>query len=781
MIAEVSILTLLGAANMTSTLKAAPVGTPIFPRPQEIRWVAGKHFEFRSNSVVYDATGGKVSKHLAAMLKRAAGIQLKETADRARVWNPGVVAFVPSIPGSGLKAEGYSLSVTEDAITVKFADDAGAFYAIQTLRQLLPKEIESEKSVKGVHWTVPQVEIRDWPRFSWRGMHLDVSRHFFPPAFIKRYIDFIAMHKMNRFHWHLTDDGGWRMEVKKFPKLTDIGAWRVDTGGQWPGGNWNYSELRFPGPTVGQKLYGGFYSQVEIKDIVAYAADRHVVVVPEIEMPGHELAATVAYPEFACDNVPPSQFPGFNPTDNFCPGKDETLRFLEDVLDETMALFPSKWIHVGADEVWKGFWQKCPKCQSRIKVEGLSGPEAAAKGFRGDHTPEENLQSWFVRHMEDYLWQRGRRLIGWDEILEGGLAPGATVMSWRGIEGGIAAAKSGHEAVMSPTSHCYFDYGYQQTSTKHVYGWEPVPAELSEAEARFILGGQANVWTEWIPNEDRVEYMIFPRMLSTAEVLWLEKDKKDWDDFNRRLAPYYARLDLMGADFNMPQPEIDYGAVLFDDSAVVAAKQVNGVPFALRYTTDGSAPTTTSPEYKGPITVKESCVVTFAYVNGQGKPGDMARTECRKFTPPKDLGVLIPGLKAEAFDGDFSVVPDFSNLKPAWSGYTDEVSDAVSGKAHEYALRFSGYFDAPRDGVYTFNLSSDDGSILRLAGAMVVNNDGLHGAAEKSASIRLRKGLYPIEIGYFEQRGAKSLKALVEGPGLAKQDLAAPLVVCKRD
>lgn len=770
-------LLLFGVSMSPNPAPNTPIpGLPsLFPMPQDLQMLGGAPFFLDKNTRIYDSTSSHASAFLKTMAKNAGGFDLRETTDRSAVGKPGTIAFVPAMPEDGVRSEGYKLKIQNGSATVKFADEAGAFYAVQTLRQLLPNSVEGAKGEgRGAKLTLPNLTITDYPRFGWRGMHLDVSRHFFPPAFIKRYIDFLALHKMNRFHWHLVDDGGWRMEVKKYPKLTEVGAWRTDTGEVWPGGAWNMGGLEFPGKDSGKKLYGGFYTQDEIREIVNYASDRHVEVIPEIEMPGHNLPAMIAYPDLGC-NLQGADT-GMPKTNVFCAGKDSTLQFLEDVLKETMDLFPSKWIHVGADEVWKGFWQKCPDCQARIENTGLTGDRATANGYRADHSAEENLQSWFVRYFENFLWRSGRTLIGWDEILEGGLAPGATVMSWRGIDGGIAAAKSGHEAVMSPTSHCYFDYGYEGTSTKHVYGWEPVPEALNADESKFILGGQANVWTEWIASEARVEYMIFPRMLATAEVLWLDPKKKDWESFSKRLGPYFGRLDALQCTYQMPAPEVQYGAVIFSDTAEVPAKEVPGIPFSLRYTTDGTNPDGKSAEYKGPIQIRSDAVVSFAYVNTQGKPGDVARVSCKKFVPSSDKSGLAQGLSVVGVKGDFSKVPDFAQQAIASSGFASVISNAALGFDHEYALRFTGFFEATADGLYTFALSSDDGSTFKLAGAMVVDNDGLHGMGEKSASIQLKKGLYPIEVGYFEQRGGKGLKLIVEGPGLVKREVPENLL-----
>ncbi len=357
-------------------------------------------------------------------------------------------------------------------------------------------------------------------------MHLDVCRHFIPVEYVKRYIDLMAMHKMNIFHWHLTDDQGWRIEIKKYPKLTEVAAWRLQDG----------------------KRYGGFYTQDEIRDVVAYAADRFVTVVPEIEMPGHSLAALAAYPEYSCTGGPfevGTTWGIFE--DVYCPGNDATFTFLEDILTETLALFPSEFIHVGGDECPKVRWKACPKCQARIKAEGLKD--------------EDELQSWFITRMSRFLESKGRRLVGWDEILEGGLAPGATVMSWRGTKGGIAAAKANHDAVMTPSSHCYLNFWNTEkkddpghttgrvTTLEKVYSYEPTPAELSPEEAKHILGVQANVWTEYITDGPTVDRMAYPRACALAEVAWTPADQKDWEDFSRRLETHLQRLNALDVNY----------------------------------------------------------------------------------------------------------------------------------------------------------------------------------------------------------------------------------------
>ena len=438
--------------------------------------------------------------------------------------------------------EGYRLNVTSDAVTVEAKTPAGLFYGLQTLTQLLFGDHTSG-------WSVPVVQIVDAPRFAYRGMHLDVGRHFFPVAFVKKYIDLLAMYKMNKFHWHLTEDQGWRIEIKKYPKLTEIGAYRQETV---MGKNFE----RFDRPYVGDgKPHGGFYTQDEVREVVAYARARYIDVIPEIEMPGHATAALAAYPEFACTDGPfdvPTTWGIFE--DVFCP-KEETFQFLEDVLTEVIALFPSQYIHIGGDEVPKVRWQESEVAQEVISREGLAD--------------EDELQSYFIKRIESFLQAQGRRLIGWDEILEGGLAPDATVMSWRGMEGGIEAAREGHDVIMTPTSHCYFDY-YQAdpeqeplairglTPLEKVYSFEPVPEMLSAEDAEHILGAQGNVWTEYMATTDYVEYMVFPRMLALSEVVWSPPDLRNWEGFVQRLPDHLRHLDALGVNYR--QPEVVGGA-----------------------------------------------------------------------------------------------------------------------------------------------------------------------------------------------------------------------------
>ena len=471
---------------------------------------------------------------LKNLVMQSSGILLKEESSSV---HSGKISFVLDAKMAGPEGH-YKLNISPDKVEIISASALGLFYGVQTFRQLLPPQIESRQIVNNIEWKAPCVQIDDEPRFRYRGLHLDVARHFFPVSFIKKYIDLIALHKMNTFHWHLTEDQGWRIEIKKYPLLTRVGAQRDET----LIGHGHYKPYRFDG-----KPYGGYYTQEEVKEVVKYARSRFVSVIPEIEMPGHSLAALAAYPELGCTGGPykvATRWGIFK--DVYCAGNEKVFEFMENVLSEVVELFPGKYIHIGGDECPKDQWKLCPKCQARIKAEGLKD--------------EHELQSYFIKRIEKFLLTKGRNIIGWDEILEGGLAPKATVMSWRGIKGGIEAAKQKHEVIMSPVSHCYLNF-YQSdpkgemlaiggfTTLKKSYSFEPVPQELSTDEQKYIVGVQGNVWTEYIIIPEHVEYMAFPRACALAEVGWTAKEKKDWDSFQLRLDKHKLRLAELFVNF----------------------------------------------------------------------------------------------------------------------------------------------------------------------------------------------------------------------------------------
>lgn len=511
----------------------------IIPKPEAMIPRKG-HFEITGNTkILYFPDNEElagVANFFARLLKTSSGMSLQVEAAFSGEPSNGNILFVQK--NNHLGDEGYFLTVKPELIVLSAASSDGIFYGVQTMRQLLPPELESDHFVDQIAWTIPSVEIEDMPRFSYRGLHLDVGRHFFPPEFIKEYLDLMALYKYNTFHWHLTEDQGWRIEIKKYPKLTEVGAYRKET----LVGHYTRNNQKFDG-----KKYGGYYTQDEVRDIVAYAKKLHITVIPEIELPGHSLAALASYPELGCTGGPYEVATGWGVfKDVYCAGNDETFNFLEDVLTEVMDLFPSKYIHIGGDECPKERWKECEKCQARIKREGLKD--------------EHELQSYFIKRIEKFLNQHGREIIGWDEILEGGLAPGATVMSWRGVKGGIQAAKMKHNVIMTPGTYCYFDH-YQGPKEKEplaiggflplekVYSYDPVPAELEKEETKYILGTQGNVWTEYMATTDKVEYMVYPRACALAEVAWGPKERMNYDDFLKRLEPNLERLKVMAVNY----------------------------------------------------------------------------------------------------------------------------------------------------------------------------------------------------------------------------------------
>ena len=580
----------------------------IIPQPQSVVAQDGTFTITDDTQVSLDNMSEEMVRVIGFLnerLRQAAGFELEIVSEPTK---DKCIAFVKSEGAP----ESYVINAKPDSFVVDYADGAGAFYAVQTLLQLLPVEIFSQERQKGIEWTIPCCSINDAPRFKYRGMHLDVCLHYFDFEFLKRYIDIMAAHKVNRFHWHLTEDQGWRLEIKKYPLLTEKGQWRKETVvGSLKSGVYD----GIP--------HGGYYTQEQVKELVKYAADRYVTIIPEIELPGHALAAIACYPELSCgleDHYETATKWGvFKQV--YCP-KESTFAFLEDVFDEVFELFPSELIHIGGDECPKASWKVCPDCQALIKKLGLKD--------------EFELQSYFVTRMEKYINSKGRQIIGWDEILQGGLAPNAKVMSWLGEEGGIKAAQQHHEVVMSPHQKYYLDYWqadpYSEplamsgpTTLRTMYEYEPVPEVLTQEESKYIIGVEGCVWTEYMPTPERVEYMAWPRMCAIAETGWTQ-DSKDWDGFTRRLEKHFGRLDGMGvgycdAFFN---PMI----VFHKDTPhnMVVTMTVDAPDAEIHYTLDGSVPTIDSPKYEIPFSINRSQTVS-AIAFRDGKPVGDIRTK----------------------------------------------------------------------------------------------------------------------------------------------------------
>ncbi len=520
---------------------AGPAAPAIIPQPQHLELRAGAFTLTPATRVDADPGSRATARFLTSRLATATGYPLTPATKYFGSGSvPGAIFLTTRHANTNLGPEGYELTVAPDSVVIRAPAQAGLFYGVQTLLQLLPPAIFSPGPVTNVAWQIPAVQIQDWPRFVWRGFMLDVSRHFFTKAEVETLLDALALHKLNTFHWHLTDDHGWRIEIKACPKLTSVGAWRSGVGFGYAS-----NSTTAYGP---DGRYGGFYTQDDIREVVKYAAARHITIVPEIEMPGHSLAALTAYPEYSCTGGPfePAMTGGvFNGI--YDPAKEATFQFLTEVLAEVAGLFPGPYIHVGGDEVPKDTWKNSPDCQALMRREGLKN--------------EEELQSWFVRRIEKIVNAHGHRLIGWSEILQGGLAQNATVMDW--IGGAKEAAEAGHDVVMTPTSNCYFDF-YQSSNRvaepraaawgkpltlARMYAYEPLPTNVPPALQSHILGTQGNLWTEQIPNFKHVEYMTFPRASALAEVTWSAPEARDFTDFSRRLRIQYQRFDELGINY----------------------------------------------------------------------------------------------------------------------------------------------------------------------------------------------------------------------------------------
>lgn len=543
---RIGLLLCLAATGFTSIAQTVN----IIPRPVELRQpkIAASFTISPSTVLVLEGTNLENSVNfLNGYLKNVYGFTLKTSK---KAGSPNSIALNyermdNAVPGA------YKMTVNNKGVYIAGDNEQGVFYGIQTLIQLLPTEKPADSKLK-----IAYVSIKDYPRFGYRGMMLDVGRHFFPVEVVKQFIDNLALHKMNYFHWHLTEDQGWRIEIKKYPKLTEVGGFRNGT-----------IVGHFPGTSNDNLNYGGFYTQDQIKEVVKYAAERYITVIPEIELPGHSSAAIAAYPQLSCFPDTPTVVPKgmMSETskqqiaggrvkivqeswgvfrDVYCPS-EYTFKFLQDVIDELVPLFPAKYIHIGGDECPKEAWKESAFCQGLMKEKGLK--------------TEHELQSYFIGRIEKYINSKGKQIIGWDEILEGGLAPNATVMSWRGEKGGIEAAKQNHDVVMTPTTYVYFDYSQTKKEDslviggflplEKVYGYEPIPAELTPEQGKHVLGGQANLWTEYIANPQKIQYMIFPRATALSEVLWSPKAGKDFADFQKRLETQYKRYDLWGVHY----------------------------------------------------------------------------------------------------------------------------------------------------------------------------------------------------------------------------------------
>lgn len=641
----------------------------IIPKPVELNLSEGV-FEFTNNTkfVIENKTQEEMFTALINKFKNVSSWSFEIVNEKP------LKNYIQFITDINLENEAYKLDVNYNRINISAKSNAGFIYGLETIRQLLPVEIERNEVVTNVDWVIPNVVINDKPRFQWRGLMLDLSRHFFDKEYIKQVIDGLVMHKMNVLHLHLVDDQGWRIEIKKYPKLTEVGAWRVNQEDK----HWNSRDGVDPNE---KGTYGGFLSQKDLKELVKYAQSKNVEIIPEIEMPAHVSSAIAAYPELSCFEKPigvPSG--GVWPiTDIYCAGKESTFKFLEDVLVEVMDVFPSKYIHIGGDEATKTNWNKCPHCKKRMKKEGLENVE--------------ELQSYFVKRMEKFINSKGKKLVGWDEILEGGLAPDATVMSWRGVKGGVEAAKQGHDVVMTPGSHCYFDHyqGPQNeeplaiggfTPLSKVYQFDPVVDSMNEKEAAHVLGGQANLWAEYIPTTEQSEYMIYPRLAALSETVWSPKESRNWEDFSSRITTLFNRYEILGINYSRSAYLVNATTKINLENKVMEVVLKNEFPNSeIRYSLDGSKLNRISEKYDIPIQLSETTTIKAALFENNKPIGKEFNTVI-KFHKAVGKTVAYKNIYSDSYKGagDFGMTNALRGTKnfhdgqwQAWIGKDMEV------------------------------------------------------------------------------------------------------------
>ncbi len=720
--------------NTQTKVKEYNKGINIIPQPQSLVQNQGS-FKLTGKTVFFASTDEEktIAAFFASKIATSTGYSVEVKDQKPS----GSTISLLTDASLDVNDEGYTLDVTEKEVTVKAKTPQGLFYGMQTFMQLLPAEIESANLVEDVSWTVPCVAVKDEPRFDYRGIMFDVCRHFIPVETLKKQLDVLALFKINRMHWHLTEDQGWRIEIKKYPKLIEVGSVRKEANGV---------------------EYGGFYTQEDVKEIVAYAAERFITVVPEIELPGHELAAIAAYPELSCKGEPVKPRTIWGVEDIvLCPGKESVFEFLEDVIAEVVPLFPGEYFHIGGDECPKTSWKECPLCQKRIREEGLKD--------------EYELQSYVIRRIGKVLEQHGKKMIGWDEILEGGLAPSAIVMSWRGEAGGIEAASMEHEVIMTPGGNgMYFDTfqgdpkiepvaigGY--TLLEKVYKYNPVPDTLANTnKGHFVKGVQCNIWSEYMYNTDIMEYRVYPRLLALSEIAWTALGKKDFTDFSRRINNGYVRLDGHGINYHIPQPEQPHGScdfVAFTDKANLTFKTTR--PVKMVYTLDKSEPTPQSTVYETPLEIAETTTLKIRSVLPSGRMSPIRTITVEKQTPApaKEITSKKSGLAMQVTDGVFLESSHLEGIKEWRTSVIKKLKELTSvvksnesmREVKQYAAIAQGYVQIPEDGVYYF---SSDLEEVWINGSLLVNNGGeVKRFSRKDRSVALSKGLHEIKAVFL--------------------------------
>jgi len=751
-------------SHLVCTSKKEMTEKAIFPKPEKQSFQ--EEFLKIENSIkVFYSSKLESVAQLASQKLKSFGLQPQlELSDNFSHKGGILLCLSDSIEGD----EAYKLSVSGNGIKIQGKTGAGVFYGLQTLYQLLPLQNEAP--------SIKFTEISDSPRFAWRGMHLDVARHFFTKEEVKKYIDYLAAYKLNVFHIHLTDDQAWRIEIKKYPLLTNLGGFRVDKTKE----KWDYDQEVTNRKDV--KLYGGFYTQDDIKELIQYAQERFITIVPEIEMPGHGQAAMTAYPHLACSGKPyrrPSNLV-FDFTDPFCAGNDSVFSFFEDVLTEVMALFPSKYIHIGGDEAKKTPWETCPKCKKRAMVEKLKNVG--------------ELQSYFIKRIEKFVSSKGRNIIGWDEILEGGLAPGASVMSWRGEEGAIEAAKENHKVVMANSTYLYFDeiqYSIDIEGTginelvnlEKIYGYDPLPKSIAEKNSGLLLGAEGCLWTENTQTMSKIEERLFPRLVALSEILWTKEKNKNFTEFSNRLTLHYPYLDLMNVQYFITPPTGPRGKEIFEKDYNLKLKNLMQYG-KIHYTLDQTDPTSSSPVFADSLLISKTSKIKARIILPSGKMSAVCEFEFEQKTaiePTAPNFALSQGLNFSYFEGKYKSLNDFSTQKAVKTGSLSDIVFPAFVQKDFWGIVYDGFIKIEEAGIYTFFTQSDDGSRIELNGNLLVENDSIHGIVEKYGQVILRKGYYPIKISYFEGNYGESLEVFMQKDKAAKVKIPAAILFRKAE
>lgn len=748
-----SIFAIMLAAALFSCSKDVTIGeTMIIPEPQKIEVKEGLLVINDLSIGINDETLTPIAEHLQSIIKKSTGIEIPILAE-------GTIML--TIDTNKDDSESYTLNVNEDGVQIIGGGYGGVLYGVETLRQLMPKEIEYHHAAQnsGKTFAIKYVTIEDAPRFMWRGFMLDVSRHFYNTNEVKSLLDLMAYYKLNKFHWHLTDDQGWRIEIKKYPLLTEKGAWRkfnnqdrecqslaikqenIDY-------NIDPTKMKINGTDT---LYGGFYTQDEIRDVVDYAGSLNIDVIPEIDMPGHFLSGVENYDGIACSDEIGWGAMFSSP---ICPGKESALEFCKNVYSEIFELFPYEYVHLGADEVEKANWIKCKDCQARMLTNKLKD--------------EHELQAWFVKYMEKHFNENGKKLIGWDEIIDGGLSESATIMWWRNWAPKAipTATAQGNHVITSPNFTLYFDAQQDKNTLNSVYNYNPILEGLTDEQANLILGVQANLWCEWIPSMARAQYMLFPRFFAISELGWAAPDKKNWDKFLEKVVVHMQKLDIKEINYRPLDLTGFNNTNTFTEPSelTVECAQKN---IDVYYTTDGTTPTKNSIKYTAPIKIEKTTEIKLRSFRPNGTAADIVTTK----VIIEDFAPAIEGVKIE---GD--------NLHAKWYNYAGnkcseitsapfieeffidkvEIPEGVSGNI---GLVIEGYFEVAENGIYTFKLLSDDGSMMYIDNKEIINNDGAHSPREITGQKALAKGLHELKVEFFDHNGGQLKLTIADKDG----------------